>query len=255
MDISISSISRLDEGIAIGNTIIGVAQVSKIKLEPGETLESYKDSGMVFDIVKEVVDGEEIAKFDFSDLKTARNYVLYAIESDGEYAGKPVVLENVNDITDIFKLPAEEAETMMKNLPALALQRQLCIIPYTNPNRGEDGIMFAPNFDVEIVEDLLEDRAAIAASKISSMMNDPRHADYRTNLISHSFIKMFLYTLAETGQKRYNYYNSEVPLQKIAKELMEITYFQEGELHTPSVSDIEGYLNLIKRLIPIQTQR
>lgn len=252
MDILINSIARLDEGIPFAKSVIGVAQVTKLSMKPGDTLESYKESGMVFDVVKDVVDGKEVAKHDFSGLKTARNYVLYVIDNEGEYAGQPVILENTKDICEVFKLPEDEAATMMENLPTLAMQRQLCIIPYHNPERDEDCIMFAPDFDVEITDDMLAGNIEQAAAKITNMTNNPGSQDYRTQLISHAFIKMFLYTLVETGQKRYNYYNCEVPLIQMANKLSLLTYYTGGELHTPTISDIEQYLEKIKQQIKVQ---
>lgn len=271
MNILINGISKLDEGIPFSHYTIGCARVASIHFEENETLESYKDSGMVFDVKiadsepnnqntsLEEVENRMIAEFDFDKgLSNARNYILYVInnDKDSEDAGETSIIGNMADIVEIFNLPKEEIPQLEKNLPILLEQRQLCMVTYTDPIRNEECMMFVPDFDAEITEHILTDdvnEKNVAARKVQNMMNsgNPGTADYRTQLTSHSFIKMMLYTLMETGQKRYNHYHCDAVLTQVSSILSNITYYEGGELKTPTLSDMEAYLNMIKKGIKV----
>ncbi len=238
--------SRAGEGLRVGDKTIGCARVTGITLEDGKTLYDYAKEGLVLETIShlELVYGdgeEEVLALNDKDIKNSNNYVLFVREpdnADGSKGDVSVIL-GCKDITDLFKLPESDAENLQKYLGLLAEQRGLVMINYTDLETNTESIMFVNQFDREIVDALLDNDQADAKNSYKSMLSSN---EFRSELQTHNFIRTFLLSIVKTGQDRYNKLNRDDVITEVAKKLVGITYWVDGELVTPTVKNINDYL-------------
>ena len=252
--------SQVGEGLKIGDKTIGTGIITAMDTEDGVSLVDLAKEGLVlgYDLTEpekndngEPVLGSEKIKLNEEDVAKATNYVLFIREpakEDGTPGDCSVVL-NTKDITKAFGLPDSDAEMMKKYLGATARQRQLELVEYTDLETGEESIFFVNQFDREVVDSVLDDDVDGAVTTYMNMLNSP---DFRSQVVSHSFIKTFLMVIVQTGQDRYNKIHRQDIIEKAAELLSGITYWKDGELHKPSVKDINDYVSEITEHIIIK---
>jgi hypothetical protein len=240
--------SQTGDGLRIGNKTIGCAKITKLKLEDGKTLTDYAKEGLNLDyLLMQQDDGTPRVVFT-DDLRDGNNYVLFI--RDEESGATSVVLSTL-DITNLFELPKEDADQMDKYLSALANQRQLNMIRYTELGTEKDAIFFTNQFDREINEMLLDTETSDGEvlQTYNSMITNP---EFRTELTTDNFIKIFLMSVVRSGQDRYNKLYRDDVLKEIAEKLSNITYWSDGTLYNPSVKDINNMLTDITGCIRIK---
>lgn len=254
--------TRLGDGLKVGDVELGCARIANIEMEEGRTLRDYAKEGMClgYQLDKKVpvctnpdADSAErpapinVLNLLTDSLDTANNYVLVIV--DPKDNSTSVVL-NTLDITNLYGLPEEDAENMNKYIEALAHQRNLSLVRYTDGATGEEAFFFTNQFDREINEDILasddpeiEGDAEIAATKYIQLMNSPQ---FRSELETHNFIKLFVVDLVHAGENRYNKLHRDDVIEGIAATLCGVTYWCDGVLCNPSIADIENYMDIIK---------
>jgi hypothetical protein len=233
--------SNTGEGLKVGDKTIGCAKITQLTLEDGKTLQDYAKEGLClgYKPVKiENGEGEnpsvEIQLID--DLKAGANYVIFI--RDGEEVS---IVLNTLDFTRLFQLPDEDAAQMDKYLGMLAKQRQLEMLRYEDIETGEESIFFVNQFDREINE-LVLDEETDAATAVNVYNNMVANVEFRTELQTDNFIKMFLMTIVQTGQDRYNKLHKTDIVKEVAEKLATVTYWKDGVLYKPSVKDINDLL-------------
>jgi len=252
--------SQVGEGIRIGDKTIGTAYITSATFEEGKTLEDFAKEGMVVGYeMAQPAQGEEggvtspadLMKLNFDDISGATNYVLFIREPQNEDGtpGNCSIVLNTKDITRAFGLPDEDAETMRRYLGMTAKQRQLEVVDYTDLDTGEPAIFFVNKFDREIVDAMLDNDHQAAVTSYQNMLVS---SEFRSQLITHSFIKTFLMVIVQAGQDRYNKIYRDDNIEKAAKILSGITYWKDGVLHSPSVKDINDYAQEVTEHIIIE---
>lgn len=251
--------TRVGDGLKVGDVELGCARIASVEMEEGKTLLDYAREGMCLgyrldkvtpesnDPTAEAPAPRNVLRLLGDDLGAANNYVLVIV--DPKDNSTSVVL-NTLDITNLYGLPEEDAENMNKYIEALAHQRNLSLVRYTDGTTGEEAFFFTNQFDREINEDILagddpeiEGDAEIAAAKYLQLMNSPQ---FRSELETHNFIKLFVVDLVHAGENRYNKLHRDDVIDEIAAKMCEITYWCDGVLCVPSIADIEDYMNHIK---------
>lgn len=240
--------SKTGDGLKVGDNTIGCAKITKLKLEDGKTLTDYVVEGLNLDYVPTSQDDGSTKIVFTEDLKSAANYTLFI--RDDKTGATSVVLSTL-DITNLFNLPKEDAAQMDKYLSALANQRQLEMVRYTELGTEEPAIFFTNQFDREINEMILDTETSDKETwqVYNSMLSNP---EFRTELTTDNFIKMFLMSVVRSGQDRYNKLHRDDIIKEVAGKLTQITYWEDGELRNPSVKDINNYLTDITGNIRIQ---
>lgn len=256
--------TRLGNGLKVGDVELGCARIAKITMEDGKTLLDYAKEGMCLgyrldkvspapnDPESEIPTPRNVLSLLADSLDTANNYVLVIV--DPKDNSTSVVL-NTLDITNLYGLPEEDAENMNNYIEALAHQRNLTLVRYTDGATNEESFFFTNQFDREINEDVLasddpeiEGDAEIAAAKYIQLMNSPQ---FRSELETHNFIKLFVVDLVHAGENRYNKLHRDDTIDEIAAKLCQITYWCDGVLCNPSIADIENYMDIIKGSIRV----
>ncbi|MCM1219759.1 MAG: hypothetical protein NC548_35200 [Lachnospiraceae bacterium] len=251
--------TRAGNGLKVGDVELGCARIANVELEEGVTLLDCAREGLCLGYHPDKVPVEPvnpeadtpqprtILALETENLDRANNYVLVIV--DPKTNSTSVVL-NTLDITNLYELPEEDAKTMNEYIEALANQRNLTLIRYTDGSTGEESFFFTNQFDRELNEDILasddpeiEGDAEIAAAKYLQLMNSPQ---FRSELETHNFIKMFVVDLVHAGENRYNKLHRDDVIEELAAKLCQITYWCDGVLCVPSIADIEDYMNHIK---------
>lgn len=251
--------TRAGNGLKVGDVELGCARIATVELGEGTTLLDCAKEGMCLGYHPEKVpvtatdpsadtpEPRTVLVLETENLDRANNYVLVIV--DPKDNSTSVVL-NTADITNLYGLPVEDADTMNNYIEALAHQRNLTMVRYTDESTGEESFFFTNQFDREINEDILaaddpgiEGDAEVAAAKYFQLMNSPQ---FRSELETHNFIKLFVVDLVHAGENRYNKLHRDDVIEGIAAELCKVTYWCDGVLCCPSIADIEDYMNHIK---------
>lgn len=251
--------TRMGNGLKVGGVELGCARIASVEMEEGKTLLDYAKEGMCLgyrldkvaqtseDPAAETPAPRNVLSLLADSLDAANNYVLVIV--DPENNSTSVVL-NTLDITSLYGLPEEDAENMNKYIEALAHQRNLSLVRYTDGATNEEAFFFTNQFDREVNENILasddpdiEGNAEIAAAKYLQLMNSPQ---FRSELETHNFIKLFVVDLVHAGENRYNKLHRDDTIDGIAAKLCQITYWCDGVLCSPSIADIENYMDIIK---------
>lgn len=255
--------TRAGNGLKVGDVELGCARIASIEMEEGKTLMDYVREGMCLGYKLKKVDAEvtdpaaeapaPITALDLvEEIEKASNYVLVIVDPKDNTTS---VVLNTLDITNLYGLPEEDAATMNEYIEALAHQRNLEMVRYTDGTTGEEAFFFTNKFDREVNEDVLADGdpeiegdAQVAASKYIQLMNS---ANFRAELESHNFIKMLVLDLVKAGEDRYNKLHRDEAINDIIARLCGITYWCDGVLRVPSIADIDNYMDIIKNGIRI----
>lgn len=241
--------SKVGPGLKIGDNTFGCARITAAELEDGKTLRDCALEGLCLGY-KGILTGEgkdqkpEIV-LDETDISAASNYVLF-YQNDENGAS---VIHNTTDLVKLFKLPETDAVELDKYLDMLADQRNLELTRYMDKDTNTEALMFVNKFDREIIETVLDEGGKAAVPMYNGMMQS---SEFRSELTSHNFIKMFVMSIVQTGQDRYNKLNRDDVLLELARSFSSITYWKEGELRVPSVKDINDYMDTIRENIFIQ---
>lgn len=241
--------SQTGEGLKVGDKTIACARVTKIgNLENGKTLKDLAKEGICLGY-KTNEAGNAIV-LDEDNLKEASNYVLVFRDPENEDGtpGDVSIILTTEDIAELYGLPKEEAELMNLHLGALVKQRGLMMVRYTDAETNKEALLFTNQFDREINDAVLDDAMDEAMENYQRMMNN---LDYRTELQTDNFIRMFLMSIDQTGQGRYNLLNRDNVIEQAAKLISGITYWEDGVLHKPSVKDINESISEIAGHITI----
>lgn len=232
--------SSAGNGIPINDITIGCAKIVDVNLDEGVTLEECMKDGILsagMELVSSTEGGQEL-KFVTDSLENAYNYVLVTIDK----AGVCDVINGAEDIVKIFNLHEEDAEMLGKYIGALAEDRGLVM------NIVDGTMVFTNSFHMELTYDYFDDDIKSATAKyVNSMLK----AEFRAEITSHNFIKMFLIALITAAQDRYNKVNREETLYKVAEELVNIKYWKDGKLLNPSIADVEEFFEKIKSIIRV----
>lgn len=256
--------TRMGNGLKVGNVEIGCARIVNVELEEGKTLLDCAKEGMCLGYTLEKVtpaSNDPTAdtpapvnelRLNEDDLGSANNYVLVIVDPA---TNETSVVLNTTDITNLYGLPEEDARTMNEYIDALAHQRNLTMVRYTDGATGEEAFFFTNQFDREVNEDVLADGdpeiegdAKIAAGKYIQLLNTPQ---YRSELETHNFIKLFVVDLVRAGEDRYNKLHRDTAIDNIIAEICGITYWCDGTLCRPSIADVDNYMDIIKNGIRI----
>jgi hypothetical protein len=247
--------SQTGDGLKVGNKTIGCAKVTKVELAEGATLTDCAKDGLCLGYSPE---GDYQASepptygirivLNAEDLTGSSNYVLFIRDNE---SGATSVVVNTTDITDLFGLPRSDAETLERYLGVLAQQRQLELMTYTNMDDDTEGMFFVNSFDREINE-LVLDAETDAAEAVQSYVSAQNNAEFMTQLRTDNFIKMFLMTVVQTGQDRFNRLYRDMVIEAAAAKLSSVRYYADGVLTKPSVKDINDMVIEMTKHIKIE---
>lgn len=242
--------SQTGDGLKVGDKVIGCAKITKLKFEDDKTLTDYAKEGLNlgYGIVNAAEEGQNPKVEIADDLSGSSNYVLFIRDTT---TGDTSVVINTLDLTNLFNLPSEDAVQMDKYLSLLANQRQLNMVRYTTLSSGEDAIFFTNQFDREMNEMLLDDETSDEET-LRVYTGMLQRSEFRTELMTDNFIKIFLMSIVQTGQNRYNKLYKDDVIKKVADTLCEVTYWEDGVLYAPSVKDIDDFLEDVKKQIRIR---
>lgn len=233
--------SQMGNGLKIKDFEIGCAKIVEIQTEEGKTIEDVIfNDGLVAPI--SMVDTDAIY-FDTKSLMGSKNYVLVTIKD-----GAVSTITNVKEVVELFELDSDDADMLQQYIGALALDRNL-VCSLTNDLDGEDMMFFTNAFDKELTNDFINGDLDAAKVKYSNMLTSP---DFRTEHTTDNFIKMFLYALITACQDRYNKTNREAAIRKAADLISSIKFWEDGQLLSPSLTDIDDYLANVKSAIRIR---
>lgn len=236
--------SQIGNGLKIGDTIIGCAKITNVDFGTNEDgsdnifIDAMEENGLVVGINN--INENHNVLFNNETLENSKNFVLVS-EKNGEVS----VITDTKMITDIFGLPDEDAEMLSKYIGVLAESKQL-IMKTAEDLDGNEFMFFVNSLDDEISSDFYEGEIETASNKYVSMLS---HSQYYADYNSDNFIKMFLIGLINAGQDRYNKVHREDILVEVAEKLKSIKYFDNGELCTPSIADVEEFCDKIKSII------
>ena len=231
--------SKTGNGLQINDLIIGCAQIVDVEVEENATLEGCMKEGLLSAgmILRETEDGNQELQFVTDSLKNSFNYVLVSIK-DSECS----IINNASEFGEIFGLPEDDIEMLGQYIGALAEDRNLVM------NIVNDTMVFTNNFHMALTYDHFHGNDKDATVKFIRAYERP---EFRAEISSHNFIKMFLIALITAAQDRYNKVNREETLYKVAKELTNIKYWDDGKLLNPSIADVEEFLDKIKSIIRV----
>ena len=237
--------SQTGNGIKIGDKFIGCAMITNIEGDVRQPEFSKEVS-----VVQNPETRETTVSVDGDDIASGRNYVLVAVDGEADYS-EVSIISTALDFTRIFGLPDEDAKTFDNYLPLLAEQRALKEVKYYDPEREEECFFFVNKYDSEIMEAFLRGDDKFV---IESYVNTMRNPQFKAELSTHNFIKMMVISLVEAGENRYNKCHRDDVLIDVAKQLSEITYWENGVLNTPSVLDIDKFVTNIKSQIRVTSK-
>ena len=243
--------NQAGDGIKINDFMIGCARIVGVDTEKEETtfddLIEKAGFSVGFDLKNppEGSDEKPMLFFD-KDLANSKNYVLVIIAGEGEEK-QVTTIDSAKDICDIFGLGDEDAEMLDNYIGALATDRQL-VLHKTKDFDGNDVMFFTNVVENDITECYKAGDTEGATAHFMKIMGS---ADYASEYMSDNFIKMFLIALIRACQDRYNNVHRNDALREAAKIISGISYWDDGQLHRPSVLDIDNYINDIKGIITV----
>lgn len=240
--------AKTGEGLRVDDKVIGCAKITSIDTENGASLEEFAKEGICLGY--ELTDDKTSLTLNKEDIAKGVNYVMFIREPGEE--GKPGPIStvlNTLDITKAFGLPDADAEMMEKYLGALANQRGLQLVHYTDMESGTNSMMFVNQFDRELNDMVLAGDTKEATNTYQSMLANP---EYRTELQTDNFIRLFVMAVVQAGQDRYNKLHRTDVIEKVAKLIAGIKYWEDGVLHTPSVKDVNDFVEEIKEYIEVK---
>lgn len=247
--------SQTGRGIRIGNVVLGCARIVEVELPEDVTLlEVAKADGLTlpYSLKQPTIPDDEIGEegekavveFDEESILNGSNYVLVTINENDEVE----VVGNWGQITDLFELPASDAENLKKNISKLAESRNL-FIKNAEDLEGNSFFFFVNQFDEEILGYHYDDDAD---KVLQTYMALQQSREYLTEISTHNFIKMLLVGLVKTSQDRYNDIHRDKVLLDAAKLISGIRYWNDGNLLKPSIKDVEDFITEIKNRIVIE---
>ena len=237
--------TQAGNGLKIKDFEIGCARIVEVDFgNDAEFIDNLERTGLSVGCTMHRNESNGTDLFFDKDLSNAKNYVLVKIDAEGQVS----TINSAKDICDIFDLPDTDADMLNMYIGALAGDRQLVM---GNAKDDDDtSIMFFTNrVDREITTDYIEGELKSATDKYMQIMGS---ADYRAEYFSDNFIKMFLIAIITSSQDRYNKVHRDETLKKVAEMLMDIKYWNDGQLCNPSILDIENYINDIKSVIRVK---
>lgn len=245
--------SRTGLGINIDGVTIGCAKIKEIELSQGtDFLTVVKASGLVLDHkLVERGDGQErraVVSFNSDNLESANNYVLVLISNQNDEE-KIDIVTSASMITDLFKLPHEDADMLDMYIEELADRDQLTRIGITDSDE-QPMFFFVNKFDEEIMDLYYDgDENGLIQTYNSFLLQSPEFmAEYNND----NFIKMLMVGIVKACQDRYNNIHRDKKLKQVADMIAGIRYWNDGNLLKPSVKDIEDFMTEIKNQIVVQ---
>ena len=237
--------TQAGNGLKIKDFEIGCARIVEVDFGNNENfIDNLEKTGLSAGCTVHHDEETGTKLFFDNDLSNAKNYVLVKIDKDNNVS----TINSAKDICEIFDLPESDVEMLNMYIGALANDRQL-IMDFAKDD-DDASIMFFTNIvDAEITQDYINGELEDATNKYMKIMDS---ADYRAEYISDNFIKMFLIAIITSSQDRYNRVHRDETLQKVADMLMDIKYWNDGQLCSPSILDIENYINDIKGVIRVK---
>lgn len=241
--------SKTGKGLKIGNRMIGCARITEIELPEGATLKQVAEADgltLSYDMVNPsniVPNQRPNIDFNTKDLTKADNYVLVIIDEDET----TTVVTHCSQITELFDLPEEDGDALMKYIGDLAATRNLAML--TTEDLDDNPFFFFVNtFDQTMFELYLKNDQENLFANYVQLSRSP---EFYAELTSHNFIKMFLVGVVKASQDRYNQTHRDKILCDIAKQIRSIRYWDDGKLLAPSMKDCEDYFTEIKNQIII----
>lgn len=241
--------SKTGKGLKIGNRMIGCARITEIELPEGATLKQVAEADgltLSYDMVNPsniVPNQRPNIDFNTKDLTKADNYVLVIIDEDET----TTVVTHCSQITELFDLPEEDGDALMKYIGDLAATRNLAML--TTEDLDDNPFFFFVNiFDQTMFELYLKNDQENLLANYVQLSRSP---EFYAELTSHNFIKMFLVGVVKASQDRYNQTHRDKILCDIAKQIRSIRYWDDGKLLAPSMKDCEDYFTEIKNQIII----
>lgn len=242
--------SQVGKGLTVGDVVIGCGRITSIELPAKNTnLKQIAEADGLSLGYKPIAPSALTPNAQFSieyntfDLANANNYVLFISKDD-----KIELVKNTSQITEMFDLTGEDAELLDKYIGNLANTRNLSMLKTTDLD-GEEFMFFVNKIDETMMDYYFSNNREASIQTYAGMMRSP---ELMAEIESHNFIKMFLIGLVKACQDRYNTIHRDKVLCKLAKELCEIRYWDDGVLLSPSIKDIEDFMNEMKNQILVR---
>lgn len=247
--VDVLTTAHTGKGLKIGNTVIGCARIVDIELPAGVTLKQIAEADGItlgYDLSNPssiVPNQRPNVEFNTKDLSNASNYVLVTIGEDNT----TTVITHCKQITDLFDLPEEDGDALMKYVGDLASSRNLDMV-MTEDLDNNPFFFFVNQFDESMFELYLKDDQENLFKHYVQLSQSP---EFYAELTNHNFIKMLLIGIVKASQDRYNASHRDKVLCDIAKQLRDIRYWNDGNLLAPSIKDIDDFFTEIKNQITI----
>lgn len=241
--------SQVGKGLSVGDVTIGCGRITSIELPKNATLKQVAEADGLSLGYKPatpstlVQNAQPVIAYNTENLSNANNYVLFIEKGDDV-----TMVTNTSQITEIFDLTEEDAELLDKYIGNLASTRNLSMVK-TEDLDGNEFMFFVNKIDETMMDYYFSGNKEAALQTYAGMVRSP---ELMAEIESHNFIKMFLIGLVKTCQDRYNTVHRDKVLCKLAKELCSIKYWDDGALLSPSIKDIEDFMNEMKNQILVR---